>query len=84
MDGVAEVAGAKVFVLRMIQARDPRLVGTPFFARFDPDATWLTDLGPRSRNDSLEPAGYVDAADPLPGLFPIEPDEPGELMVPAI
>ena len=30
----------------MIQARDPRLVGTPFFARFDPAATWLTDLEP--------------------------------------
>ena len=29
-------------------------------------------------------AGYVAAADPRPGLFPIEPDEPGELMVPAI
>jgi hypothetical protein len=30
----------------MIQARDPALVGTPFFARFDPDATWLSDLEP--------------------------------------
>ena len=46
LDGVAEVAGLKVFVLRMIQARDPRLVGKPFFARFDPAATWLTDLEP--------------------------------------
>jgi hypothetical protein len=40
------VAGIKVFVLRMIQARNPRLVGMPFFARFDPAATWLTDLEP--------------------------------------
>jgi hypothetical protein len=30
----------------MIQARDPSLVGRPFFARFDPSATWLTDLEP--------------------------------------
>ncbi len=46
VDGIAETAGEKVFVLRMIQARDPSLVGEPFFARFDPDATWLTDLVP--------------------------------------
>lgn len=46
VDGIAEVRGEKVFVLRMIQARDPSLVGQPFFARFDPHATWLSDLRP--------------------------------------
>jgi KamA family protein len=46
VDGVAEVAGQQVFVLHMIQARDPELVGRPFFARFDPTATWLSDLKP--------------------------------------
>jgi L-lysine 2,3-aminomutase len=85
VDGVAEVAGARVFVLRMIQSRDPRLVGAPFFARFDPAAIWLTDLRPAfAERFPWEPAGYVAAGDRLSGLFPIEPDEPGELMVPAI
>jgi KamA family protein len=46
VDGVAEIAGQKVFALHMIQARDPSLVGRPFFARFDPEAVWLTDLRP--------------------------------------
>lgn len=46
VDGVAEVAGQRVFVLHMIQARDPSLVGRPFFAHYDPDAVWLTDLRP--------------------------------------
>ncbi|MBO0833349.1 MAG: lysine 2,3-aminomutase [Actinobacteria bacterium] len=46
VDGVAEVAGQQVFVLHMIQARNPALVGMPFFARFDPDAVWLSDLVP--------------------------------------
>ena len=32
--------------LRMIQARDPSLVGRPFFARYDPRAVWLSDLRP--------------------------------------
>jgi KamA family protein len=46
VDGVAEIAGQRVFVLHMIQARDPSLVGMPFFAQFDPDAVWLSDLRP--------------------------------------
>ena len=46
VDGVTRIAGIDVFTLRMIQARDPKLVGTPFFARYDPNATWLTDLEP--------------------------------------
>jgi L-lysine 2,3-aminomutase len=46
IDGITELSGQQVFVLHMIQARDPSLVGRPFFARFDPSATWLTDLEP--------------------------------------
>jgi L-lysine 2,3-aminomutase len=46
VDGITEIAGEKVFVLHLIQARDPGLVGRPFFAAFDPAATWLTDLKP--------------------------------------
>jgi KamA family protein len=46
VDGVTEIAGQKVFALHMIQARDPSLVGRPFFAAFDPDAVWLSDLRP--------------------------------------
>ena len=46
VDGIVEVAGQKVFVLHMIQARNPDLVGRPFFARFDPSAIWLSDLRP--------------------------------------
>jgi len=68
VDGIAEVAGQKVFVLHMIQARDPDLVGRPFFARFDPDAIWLSDLEPAFaarfpfEPDPLEPAGVPDPA----------------------
>lgn len=45
-DGVTQVAGEKVFVLHMIQARDPSLVGRRFFARFNRGAVWLSDLEP--------------------------------------
>ena len=46
VDGIAEVAGEKVFVMHMIQARDADLVGKPFFAQYDENATWLFDLKP--------------------------------------
>jgi KamA family protein len=46
VDGVVEIGGQKVFALHLIQARDPRLVGRPFFAEFDPGAVWLSDLRP--------------------------------------
>lgn len=46
VDGVAKVAGEDAFVLRFLQARNPDWVGRPFFARFDPKATWLDQLRP--------------------------------------
>lgn len=46
IDGVAEVAGEKVFILKFLQARDPSWVNKPFFAKFDARATWLDDLRP--------------------------------------
>ena len=46
VDGVAEIHGEKVFVLKFIQGREPDWVGRPFFAQYDPKATWLDDLRP--------------------------------------
>ncbi|MEX0686176.1 MAG: hypothetical protein WD267_07400 [Balneolales bacterium] len=44
--GVAEVANEKVYVLRFLQSRNPDWVHRPFFAKYDPDATWLDELEP--------------------------------------
>jgi len=46
VDGVAEVAGEKVFCLQLLQARNPEWVRRPFFAKYDPAATWLDQLVP--------------------------------------
>jgi KamA family protein len=46
IQGVTEVAGEKVFVLRFIQGRSADWVQRPFFARYDPEATWLDQLRP--------------------------------------
>jgi len=44
--GTAMVGEEEVFVLRFIQGRNPDWVQKPFFAKFDEDAVWLTDLKP--------------------------------------
>ena len=44
--GVAEVKDEKVFVLRFLQCRNPDLVDVPFFARYNPEATWFDQLEP--------------------------------------
>ena len=46
VDGVTEINGERLFMLRLIQARDASLVGRPFFAHYDPEAKWLSDLKP--------------------------------------
>jgi hypothetical protein len=46
VDGVAEIKGEKVFVLKFIQGRDPAWVNRIFFAEYDEDASWLDDLKP--------------------------------------
>ncbi|MDD3979084.1 MAG: lysine 2,3-aminomutase [Proteiniphilum sp.] len=44
--GVTEVQGEKVFVMRFIQCRNPKLVDIPFFAKYDKKATWFDELVP--------------------------------------
>ena len=44
--GVNEIHGEKVFVFRFLQCRHSDLVGMPFFAKYDPKATWFDDLVP--------------------------------------
>ncbi|MGB4655278.1 MAG: KamA family radical SAM protein [Bacteroidales bacterium] len=44
--GVQEVKGEKVFVLRFLQGRDAKWVNIPFFAKYDPKATWIDQLEP--------------------------------------
>jgi L-lysine 2,3-aminomutase len=79
VDGIAEVAGERVFVLRMLQARDPALVGRPFFAHFDPRAVWLTDLEPAFADRfPFEADPYVTSPAELPGPWS------GDLVEPAV
>ncbi|WP_406143209.1 KamA family radical SAM protein [Streptomyces sp. NBC_01012] len=51
VDGVERVPEGRYFRLRLLQARDPRLVGRPFRAPWSPDAAWLDDLRPEPGDD---------------------------------
>jgi hypothetical protein len=44
--GVSQLGKEEVFVLQLLQGRDPNWVGRSFFARFDPDAYWFDQLVP--------------------------------------
>jgi len=44
--GVTNINDQKVFVLRFIQGRNKDWVQRPFFAEYNPDATWIDDLKP--------------------------------------
>lgn len=46
IDGVPTIRGEKVFALQLLQSRQGGLVRQPFYARFDPDATWFDQLVP--------------------------------------
>jgi len=46
IQGITEIHGEKVFVLRFIQGRNPDWVQKPFFAKYDEKATWLHQLKP--------------------------------------
>jgi KamA family protein len=60
VDGVATIAGKRVFCLRMLQGRNPDWVGRPFFAAYDPAAEWLDDLRPAFGDDR-----FFFEADPI-------------------
>lgn len=44
--GISDVAGEKVITLRFLQGRNPDWIGRPFFAKYDPEASWLDELIP--------------------------------------
>ncbi len=53
IEGVTEIKGEKVFVLTLIQARNPDWCKRPFFAKYDPKATWYNHLKPAFGEDKF-------------------------------
>jgi L-lysine 2,3-aminomutase len=51
VDGVASFDGEPVLALRLLQARDPDLVGRPFWAHQSPTAAWVDELAPHRFSD---------------------------------
>lgn len=53
IDGLTEINGERVFVLKFIQGRDPSWVGRIFFAKCSRSAAWLDDLEPEFGEDEF-------------------------------
>jgi KamA family protein len=53
VDGVTQINGEKVFMLNLLQARNPDWVKRPFFAKYSTTATWLNDLEPAFGEDKF-------------------------------
>ncbi len=51
VDGTARIGGDDVLSLRLLQARDPALVGRPFWARASATAAWVDELEPHPFSD---------------------------------
>lgn len=75
IDGVAEVAGQKVFVLHFLQGRKSAWVRRPFFARYDANATWLSQLKPAFGDKFFFQDRVEDVHDPVPILHQLEDDQ---------
>ncbi len=46
IEGVTKIGREEVFVCKFVQARNPEWTNRPFFAKYDPTASWLNDLKP--------------------------------------
>ena len=53
IDGITNISGEKVFVLSLLQARNPEWVKQPFFAKYNENATWFNDLEPAFGKDKF-------------------------------
>lgn len=53
VNGVCTIGNQKVFVLRMLQGRNPDWAFQPFFARYNANAIWLDDLKPAFGEDKF-------------------------------
>lgn len=76
IDGVVTINGEKLFALQFLQARNPAWVRKPFFARYDPHATWLDHLVPafgRKKFFFEEEEGETGHAGPAGRVIPIVP-----------
>ncbi len=51
VEGITGKGPDKKFVLKYIQSRNPERVNRIFFAKYNPEASWITDLEPASKED---------------------------------
>jgi hypothetical protein len=76
IDGVAQIGGEKVFALQFLQARNADWVRKPFYAKYDPTATWFDQLRPAFGRDKFFFEEGESGAMPAPIVSPVSPVPP--------
>lgn len=68
VEGVTKIGAydEEVYVLQYLQHRNPELVRLPFFAKFNPNATWINHLQPARPCDEQFFAGQSDSGRIIP------------------
>ncbi|MGA6924221.1 MAG: lysine 2,3-aminomutase [Desulfosarcina sp.] len=46
VDGIPEINGRRYIAMSFIQGRSPEWVGKPFYAEYEPNASWINELKP--------------------------------------
>jgi KamA family protein len=69
--GVADIKDEKVMTFRMIQGRNPDWAARPFFAKYDEDAIWYTDLKPAFEDEKFF---FTDELNEILSLAEVESD----------
>ena len=70
--GVQDVGGEKAFILEYLQSRRGDLVRQPFFAKFDPEATWFDQLEPLTERDvKFFPGSWPELTGEVEGTVPL-------------
>jgi L-lysine 2,3-aminomutase len=71
LDGIVSMDGNKMFALQFLASRRRDWVRRPFFARFDPDATWIDQLVPAFGQKQFFFAAADTGAAPRGKVIPI-------------
>ncbi|MES3023804.1 MAG: lysine 2,3-aminomutase [Pseudomonadota bacterium] len=79
IDGIVTINGEKLFALQFLQARNPDWVRKPFFAEFDPTATWLDHLVPAFGKKKFF---FESEADDGDDAGPPAPPAPAQRVIP--
>lgn len=81
IDGISEIEGQKVFILKFIQGRNPQWTNQVFFAKYDETASWIDDLKPAFSKEFFFEGIQADRRWKHFALYPEAKQQPSKPML---